>query len=187
MTAFSAFYPFIVPDMPGCPEVGIDLALRQVSNDFCLEGWVYRVETEEVVVEDDERITPALSTGTQLVGVVSATKNNNTAFYAFTVDGDDIVLNNAATEDYDLTLTLALKKPLTATDVPDVLYRDHLDAIVAGVKARLFASPGKSWADPKLAGHYENMYRQELSRYTLKAFRDRSGCDTIRRNGPRFV
>jgi len=185
MTAFSDFYPAIVPDMPGCPEVGIDLELARISNEFCSETWVYRVDIEEFVISGDESVSPMLPSGTQLVGVVSAQKDGRQV-YDFTIDGNDIVFDEVATGDYDFDLTIALKKPITATDVPDILYRNHLETIVAGVKARLFLSPKKSWSDPALADYYKRIYLSELSRYSIKAYRDSHVCNALA-SGGRFV
>lgn len=186
MTAFSAFYPFIRPDMPGCPDIAIDLELARVSNHFCSNGWVYRATVTENVVSGDESISPTLPSGSELLGVVSAIKDSERQFYDFTIDGDDIVLDETATYDFDLELILALKQPMTATDVPDILFRDHLDAVTFGVKSRLFASPNKSWTDNALAAYYDQLYRQELSKYTTKAFIDKSRRDT-RCSGGRFI
>jgi hypothetical protein len=185
MTAFSDFYPAIIPDMPGCPEVGIDFELARVSNEFCAETWVYRVDIEEFVISGDESVSPMLPSGTQLVGVVSAQKDGR-QIYDFTIDGNDIVFDEVATGGYDFDLTIALKKPMTATDVPDILYRNHLDTIVAGVKSRLFLSPKKSWSDPALADYYGRIYRAELSRYAIKAFSDAQPGNALS-SGGRFV
>lgn len=173
MTDFSDFYPFIMPDLPGCPDVGVDLELARVSNHFCSEGWVYRTEVEEIVVSGDESLFPTLPIGTQLVGVVSAIKDGSSQFYSFTIDGDILVFDSTATNSFNLEIIMALKQPMTATDVPDILFRDHLDTIVSGVKSRLFASPNKSWTDNSLSAHYGQLYRQGLSRFTTKAFIDR--------------
>lgn len=174
MTAFNEFYPFIKPDMPSCPDIAMDLELARVSNHFCSLGWVYRTEIEDTVNVGDTDFPLAIPTDTQLVGIVSAIKDGGAQFYDFTLDGDLFVLDKEATSDFDLDLTVALKKPMTATDVPDVLFRDHLDTIVFGVKSRLFMSPGKTWTNPELAQYYERLYRQDLSRYTTKAFNDQA-------------
>lgn len=186
MAAFSDFYPAIVPDIPRCPSVGIDLELARVSNEFCSEAWVYREDIEEFVLSGDQEVTPMLPNGTQLVGVVSAKKGEGPQFYDFTINGNDIILDKPATEDHDLNLIVALKKPVTATDLPDILYRNFFETIVAGTKARLFLSPNKSWSDPALAAFYKRVYLAEMSRYSIKAFNDSQNCNALATGG-RFV
>jgi len=186
MTEFSAFYPAIVPDMPGCPEVGIDLELARISNEFCSETWVYSTDIEEIVMAGDEDLTPMLPSGTELVGVISAQTEDGRQVYNFKIESNAIVFDEVATKDYELNLIVALKKPITATDVPDILYRNHLETIVAGVKARLFLSPKKSWSDPALADYYKRIYLSELSRYSIKAYRDSHVCNALA-SGGRFV
>lgn len=157
MTAYSAFYPFIVPDLPGCPEIGIDTELARIANKFCAATWTYRVDVTESVQSGDTSISPTLPNDTQLVGVVSA-EIDDFEFYDFTISGDSIVLDEAATSDYDVALTIAVKPSLSAGIVPDVLFRDHMDAIAHGVKARLFLSPQKSWTNPDLATYHQRFY-----------------------------
>jgi len=172
MTAFSDFYPFIRPDIPGCLESAFDAELLRISNHFCQNTWAWRYDTTESVSEDDEEIYVMAPSRSILIGVVSA-KVNDVNFYDFTISSDNtIVLDSSATSDFSIVFELALKPAMNSTTLPDVLFDDHLDAIVAGVKRNLFISPKKSWTDPSLSVHYDRIYRAAVSEEKINASKD---------------
>mgnify|MGYP006417567109 FL=1 len=178
MTTLATYYPFIVPDLPKCPEIAIDIELIRVANEYCNDGWVYRHEAEVSISVGDQEKEVSLPDGTQLVGIVTA-EVNDSEFLDISVTGDSILLDNVATLDFDIELVLAVKPALTATTLPDFLLRDHLDAIVTGVKRRLFLSPGISWTNAELAMYYEKQYMDYVGSRAAESFQN--GTSTKKR------
>ena len=52
-------------------------------------------------------------------------------------------------------------EPVQGAEVlPEVLFRDHAEAIAAGAAAILYAQPEKPWTDPKRAGLYQQVFTE---------------------------
>jgi len=179
MTDFSEFYPFIMPDMPGCLDVAVDAELRKVAHRFCNDTWAYQTTVTESVTKGDETVTPTLPENTSLVGVAKAENQDGDAYYDLETDGNDVLLGGTADSDFTLTLTLAIKPTMGAADVPDLLYDEHMETIVAGVKAGLFLSPKKSWTSPELAVYWKSEYLSGAGSAKRRAFY--AGMPTERR------
>jgi hypothetical protein len=58
--------------------------------------------------------------------------------------------------------------------VDDLLYKDFLDTIVAGVKYRIMAMPGKEWTNLTAADVNYRLWRRGLSRAKIIAEKGRT-------------
>jgi hypothetical protein len=60
----------------------------------------------------------------------------------------------------DVRIGFAVEPVQGAEVLPEVLFRDHAEAIAAGAAAILFAQPEKPWTDPKRAGFYQQVFTE---------------------------
>jgi hypothetical protein len=65
---------------------------------------------------------------------------------------------------------------INTTQLPNIAMTDHLDALMWGTMARLYAMKGKPWADGGLAMSYKKDYTQEIRRVRDEANRAYSGA-----------
>lgn len=103
-----------------------------------------------------------------------AIKDNHTRYFHFP--------NNLILRLYDMdssmsNLYLAVSfQPLrTATYIPDLLFEDWSDAIVAGAKWKILMMPGKEWTDSRAAEMNRIMYRRYKSQAAAQFLRGHSG------------
>jgi len=60
----------------------------------------------------------------------------------------------------DVRIGFAVEPVQGAEVLPEVLFRDHAEAIAAGAAAILYAQPEKPWTDPKRAGFYQQVFTE---------------------------
>jgi hypothetical protein len=181
MRALSQFYPFIEPEVMGCPYVVIDHHLRQALREFCDRTGVWQ-EWADALTLDGTTLTfdADLSSGQELVNVVRATLNGvdidvlagsglpgdwdqaapakltkNTLVH---FDSAQFMVFPTPTAGDVLRVLQALQPSLAATQVGDVLLNRWADEVATGCKARLMAMLGQSWSNPTLAAKYESEF-----------------------------
>jgi hypothetical protein len=177
----TAFYDYILPDIPG---IGLGLALQEIRNaviEYCEKSLSYEYtlpaidvvasthtytlspETNTRVVDikhvlyDDEELEPASEAELDtLFNDWRTTGAGTPGYYLSVIDRSSIRL--VKTPSGDLTGGLLVKvaqAPLrAATTVPDWLLERKADAIGYGAKARLFAMRKKPWSDAARAAYY---------------------------------
>ena len=50
MTPFTSFYPYILPDVPGCPSLSVDQALSSTLIDFCEKTLILQADMDPVTI-----------------------------------------------------------------------------------------------------------------------------------------
>ncbi len=65
-----------------------------------------------------------------------------------------------------------------AARLPNMSYTQHVDALVWGTLARLYAIPKRPWSDKELRDYYEKKYRREILIYRDEANRGYGPGDT---------
>lgn len=60
----------------------------------------------------------------------------------------------------DVRIGFAVEPEQASEVLPEVLFRDHAEAIAAGAAAILYAQPEKPWTDPKRAGFYQQVFTE---------------------------
>ena len=65
-----------------------------------------------------------------------------------------------------------------AAILPNMSYTQHVDALVWGTLARLYAIPKRPWSDKELRDYYEKKYRQQIIMYRDIANRGYGASDT---------
>lgn len=194
MTAWSTFYDFVMPDVPGISTSFVDFMLRQVAIDFCRKSCLHSVELDAIdVVADQQEYDLTSPIDETEVALVKAAWFNNTPMMFATLD----VLNPSnpywpslsATDaraftqrqpdkmlvypipDTDLAGGLRVEVVLVPTQsaagLTDWIANKYRYELACGVKARLMLQPSKPWTNLE-AGQYElAQYQAALTRATI--------------------
>lgn len=175
MKAWSYWFPDLLPQVPGCPNVLAVHELRRAAQDFCEKTMAWKViETARAVTAGTETVAAApADTGMELSEVervsydgkrldpetLDSIEQNHganweahtgTPFAYFQLTPGEIRLYPTPAEDAQtgIVFTLVVKPSDTATGLPDDLAIKYRNAIHTGAKARLMAMTGKPWSNP---------------------------------------
>lgn len=68
----------------------------------------------------------------------------------------------------ELFLKVIYKPTYDITEIDDIIYNDHLNAIIAGVKGKLLMIPNQPWTNTSMAGYYVSIYKKYASEAKAK-------------------
>lgn len=196
----SAFYPYVLPEVQGCPDPMLAQAVRSAVFEFCREtlAWTELQDAVPLVdgVADYELNVPsgafALTVRDVWVGARRLTPVTLRALGQAMPDwqtarGSEPSHYNSAAErgvirvfpmplyaTAALTMRVAYAPTATATTAPDFLGQRHMEAMAAGAKARLLLIPGMSWSNPALGAHYRTVFEGEIFQARIEEAYDRT-------------
>jgi hypothetical protein len=191
MTAFSVFEPYVAPEVPGCPLVLIDDAIRDGCRAFSSDSWLIREDlaTFNTVVGTQSYTLTAPAT-TEIFGVntvvlggalpaLSRSSDDPSKRYV-PQDGKPIefwfkdgkLWFNTEPDTVTAVLVEALARPLTTAATVDSRYEEYRDAITYWAKSRLKRMMGKPWSNPQGA---QEDYQFYISLVGDQRIKDNSG------------
>lgn len=179
MKLWNDFYSLVVPDLPGCPFVAVDSALRQSAIAFCEQSLAWKYEHPPVSVAPGTAaylfVPPAESVVHAITyaefadkeieshagesGIRIADWRNQTSTPEYILGGATF-LTLVPEPDVAgiLALTVALKPALEASGVDDAMFNEFREAIVHGALARLMLSPKKPYTNAQLAQYHQQQF-----------------------------
>jgi hypothetical protein len=179
MKLWNAFYDLVVPDLPGCPLVVVEAALRRAAIAFCEQSLVWKAEHDEIDVVSgtaDYAFVPpsgavvhaidyAEFDGEEIESHAGRTDieiedwRNETGTPEYVLGGaTSLLLVPEPDVDGTLTLTVILKPTPTATGVEDFIFNEYRETIVHGALARLMQSPRKPYTDAALSVMHQQQF-----------------------------
>lgn len=204
MRAWDTFYPRVLPDVIGCPEPTVDLALLDTARDFFQFTKAWREDLEATVlaatVSDYEFEVP---TGAELVQAEDATLAGRCIRILLATTLQDRVSNNGqrgiqvidttqfrvlptpAESGAELVIAAVLMPSETATGLPEEMADAYRLEIANGALARLLTMNKAAWANPTLAAIKETAYLAGRGRVQTRVWRARS-ASTPRSRGQYF-
>lgn len=197
-TSLGDFLPYVLPQVPGCPDIAAKAEILRAAIRFCEETRTWKVLMSGVnvvagtasyaipvpsgavlvLVEqayvDGREITP------QTVDVLKERYSNWLVVEGwpqwFTqLEPDRMTLVPKPTADYAAGLVVrgCYKPSRAASTVPDFLFERYAEVIGHGAAALLLATPGKAWTDAKAAAVQDALYqagRDQARQEAGKAF-----------------
>lgn len=175
MKALSAFFPRILPYLPGCPEPLAAQVLIDAAIEFCDSSLVLRqnLDTFNTVVgrvqydldapsaqHDINRVMGVTLDGKELVaGMAEALRGDMPTAPAkprgFYTDRTDsvftLMLSPPPDEVYSVLVNVALSPARTATQLDDDLYNTWINPIVSSAIAQAMQIPGQPFSNPAQA------------------------------------
>lgn len=173
MTAWAAFYPFVLPAVRGCDTDVVDFHIREAAIEFCRRSQCWKQEIPITPVADQPSYLIPLPTGAvaSLLLRFTLININGIAFDSYglvapergrELDREYVYSCYAYLSDDGLTLTvqpvpsaidgqlvpyLSLKPARAATSIPDFIFEQYADSIAAGALAKLLDMPKTNWRD----------------------------------------
>jgi hypothetical protein len=193
---WSAFYDYVMPDLPGVPQALVDLHLRRTAIDFLRQSGVYTAEIAPVNIvagtSDYTLVSPVAETEPAFAWSLFADTNKLSPVSLAVLDGSgkwdtctgQVSLYTQKTPTVvtlykkpDTSLTggltgrIALRPTFTATGVTDWVGQLYVDALALGAKARLMALQSKPWSNPQMAAANMTLYIAARSEAIIDARR----------------
>lgn len=184
MAKHSDFYPLILPAVPGCPYMTVDLAINRAAIDLCDQGRVWEEALDALTlingidayeldlpagavlvcvrnVRLDARPLQLITSWTDFEG--RAAQPGQPTHYA--MRGNELVVYPAPHQSGGrVTLVATLKPAFNATNLPDVLLQTHMGTVAEGAKAYLKEMTGTAWFDPSGFALASQRFRESVSR-----------------------
>lgn len=195
---YADLVPEVATDVPGCPQITIERALRDSCIEFFDQSLAYTID------QDPEPLVPGLSVvelaipaNTRLVQLLRAqagrfslerlTRDTLMSIdrewqaetgmpKAVTFDSEtSIRLLPAVDRVYDekLYLRFAVTPTLGSTSIPDRLAERHYRALCMGAKSLLWLMPGRTWSNPQQGVVYRQTFESAIRDARLAESQDR--------------
>ncbi len=164
-----AFYPFVLPEVVGCPEPLLAQQIMLTAHSFCTETGVWDEVQAPVLtssgIADYEIDAPADAEmlrvrSVWLDGRELSPKQMRTPLvanfgapssYHSALARGLITLDAKPQSEQSLVVRAVYAPRLTGQALPDFLLSRYAIAIAGGAKARLMLMPGQAWSNPALA------------------------------------
>lgn len=177
------FYDLVIPDLPGCPFLMIDNALRQAAIAFCEQSLAWTYQHPDISVVAATAVYPFVPPTGAVVHAITYVEFNDSAIEAHAGESNITISdwrNQTGTPEYvlggatsatlvptpdvagTLSMTVALKPSPTATGIDDDIFNEYREGIISGALGHLMLSPKKPYTDSALATYH-------LQQFTIKA------------------
>lgn len=186
MTALTAFYDYVLPEVPGCEAELALQHIRRAAKDFYTRTRIKKVDltgfstvagtatyalagvpaghvVSEMlrVARDGLPITPM--NGEDRDSVYPGWEGKtDVPDYFYLLDSENLTLFATPDSAYAITLQASVAPSNAATTVDDWVFEQHQHTLTAGALASLLAIPKKPWTDPATAGYYAGLYRSAV-------------------------
>ena len=194
VSKWSSFFPYVAPDVYECPEITMELAVRDSAIEFCRRAYVWREVLDPIavvegqasyelgvpnsaipenvleVVFDAKKLTPAKF---EDLPADRDTYKAKPRGYALTF-GDQIRLYPIPDRDGDMYVTVALTPSSSSTGVDSSLFERYKEVIAHGAKHRLMSVPSKSWSNPALAQYHLTQFMRGVGEARIRSDNDQS-------------
>lgn len=193
MQPLTSFYPYIEPEVMGCPYPMIDHHLILAIREFCQRGQAWREWVDAFTADGTtNQFDYDLVSGQELVKAARAIRNEDVELDILSEDelprdwetGTSLDLEDVLVHYDDASfmvypapcsgdvfrIEMIFQPALSATQVGDVLLNTWAEQIAQGAKARLLRIPGKGWSDPVMAKFYDDRFEADIRKAANNEF-----------------
>ena len=195
-----ALHTYVLPELPGAPDVLVSQALLLATIEFCVESLAWELIQDPVSVLDkqneldvevprDARIVlvkDVWMANRRLLPVTMAelqerlpdwqtATGSDPAYYNASIDWKTIRIfpSPLNANRAKLTMRVALAPELAAKTIPDELGIKYLDALCSGAKARLMLMPDKAWSNAQVGMYHRRIFDDGVTKAKVESFLDR--------------
>lgn len=192
MRPWADFYDLVIPDLPGCPFVMVDNALRQSAITFCEQSLAWRYDyppvsivpgtaeyafapPAEAVVHaiayatlDDKEIESRA--GEEDIRIAGWRRQTGMPVYALG-GATSLTLVPAPDAAGTLAMIVALKPSPAAIGMDDSQFNEFRETVIHGALARLMLSPKKPYTDMRLAQYHQQQFAVKTAAAGVRAAR----------------
>lgn len=169
MRAWEEFMPDVLPEVPGCPEIEAEHAIKRAAQEFFKTTHVWRLWLDDVTTLADEieydielepesnlvRTMRATLDGREILCTTTAAlpadwKTNTSGIRdcIHTVDRTTLILLPPPAADLILKVEASLSPSDHAGGVDDTVFDNHAEDIARGALARLMTKTGRPFTNP---------------------------------------
>lgn len=166
MTDYKDFLPYILPEVPGCPNPTVIRSIRDTIREFCHKTWLWTEVVEYELEKDSSIIFVDMPRQSSIISLLYFVESNmkveieDNFIIREKRNGVESEFSQIETEKGELRA--AFKPSRISTSSPDFIYNDHIEAISFGTKARLLINAQKQWANPQLAIGYNQLFNKKI-------------------------
>lgn len=194
MAALSAFSPYILPEVAGCPTPMIEGATRDGCRRFSEDTWIITTDVTLATVANTQSYAVTPLADTELLAVktvsidgakpISPIPEDTEKRYVQTPGDptgywfkDDLLWLFPTPQSAASVVVQAVLRPtITAATVNDK-YVEYRDSISAWAKYQLMSMVGQPWSNTQEAEYYYRLYRQVTSEQRVREARGRTSID----------
>lgn len=192
MAAWSDFFPWVKPSVPGCPDLAIERAICDAAIEFCeltqtfvqraslsikANRSTYDLQTDAGVpgmvlgvTGTNNRVIPPTYLDALMNARGEAWRNDTGPPSNYIADSEDVLrLYPTPVADESGTLTLAVRPSRTDTSWDDRLFERYAETVALGALSRLFGQVNVGWSDANLALLKRKEFMQGVSKARAKA------------------
>lgn len=187
----------VLPDVPGCPDITIERAIRDAAIEFFDASCAYTVDQDgEVVAAGTDVIDLAIPTGTRLVQVLRA-QLGQTPLHQMSRDDlfrsgrpwqTDVGRPQLVTFESDravrlvpiadqtlaelLYIRFAVAPTRASSSIPDAIGERYFRELVYGAKSIVMLMPGMVWSNQQLGAAYRDLFLRGVREAKLTVAQD---------------
>ena len=200
MTAYTGWFDYVIPDIPGITNTLAEQAIRNAVIDFCRRTLLYRKTLAAISIVGGTAtytVTPDANTlvsdfltvlvnGKPIDPQTEAWLDQEVLNWRTTATGpakayispanNQITLVPKPSESIasGLVVAVAQRPTRASTECPDWLMEDYAEEIAHGAKARLFAMKRKPWSDPGLSKYHMGEFNAAIGIGAVRASQART-------------
>lgn len=196
---WSAWYPYVYPEVSGAPLPLLDHHIRQAAIYFLKESQVWTQTLDPISIVEDTpsyalSVPVAIDTGAEVSMVKWAWFNGNQIFPA---SQEELAMLNSSWEDEEgssishytqlidteirvfpkpnfdmadaLSIKAVLRPSIDSTGVPDWIGVKYVNEIAMKAKAELMGMVGQVWTNPEGEKKYSGLFAAALAKATVEA------------------
>lgn len=194
------FYPYVSPDLPGCPDETLRRAIVQSVQVLCKKAHIWRELQDPIrLIEGVREYEPEVPAGARIVNIEEVFCGSSPLEAVTlgalkwkmpdwqTAEGSEPVYYMGANDwgvinvyplpkdpTAELTLRAEFEPLMGATVLPDFILQRYQEAIEMGVKARCMIMPKVTWSDPATGEYWRARFDSEVSDATIKMLHERN-------------
>ena len=196
-----ALFPYILPDVPGAPDVTVEQALRLSAIEFCVKTTAWdEIQDPMTLIDEQNEYEVEVPTGSRVVVVKNVWAINRElkpvtmtelqrlipnwqvaqstlpTYYNAPRDQGSLTVYPIPNEAQgaEITIRACYAPTLSATTLPDAMINRYLEPIVSGAKARLMTAPGKGWSNPALSAYHQKQFDDGVVRAKIDVIHDKT-------------
>lgn len=194
VSKWSSFYQYVAPDVFECPQITMDIAIRDSAIEFCRRTQVWQEQLDDIqtiagVSTYDlgnqssvivEQVLEALCDGRILEPVKFRdlpanrdTRTGESTVYSM-MFGDQVRLYPIPQSSGKLSLTVVYTPSNSSTGIDSTLFERYKEIIAHGAKHRLMTVPNKSWSNPALAQYHMTQFMRGIGEARIRKDNDMS-------------
>lgn len=182
------FRPYVAPDVYECPDMTVEVAVRDAAIEFCRRTHAWRVALDPIMTEVGVHTYPlSLSSSTlveHVVDVVFGTqrltpaKPEDLSPYISALSSAPRVYSVLASDQVrvyptpnsvgELKVIVAVTPSSSSTGIDTGIFERFKEVIAHGAKHRLMSVPQKSWSNPQMAQYHFQRFMLGISEAKIR-------------------